>query len=571
MIDFAKQKWNVERSEIEARDGKIVHGPSNRQIAYADLAADDDAIKAFKETTPQRAPITPPTQWKVMGQPTPRPNRHDLVTGTHKYPSDITRPGMVHGKVLRTAHFGLGAKPAKRKSVNVDAAKGMDGVTVVQDGDFIGVVAPTAYQATQAIEAIAATAEWDQPEHPSSKDLFAHLEKTASGGVPKNPNAGEMAAAAKTVTATYHVPYVQHAPMETRAAIADWDGDQLTVWTSTQNPFGVRTEVARAMRLGEDKVRVIVPDFGGGFGGKHPGECAVEAARLAKAAGKPVALHWTRAEEFTWAQFRPAGVIKAEASLDADGKITSWFGININSGGNSLAPQYRTGKQAVTRMIQADAPLRHGSYRALAATANTFANESFIDELAHAAGKDPLEFRLAHLQDERLKGVLEEAAKKFDWVKQRDKREKNIGVGIACGFEKRSYVAACAEVEVDPNSGQIKVRRVSEAFDCGAVINPENLRMQVQGAIIMGLGPALREEMKFENGQMLNAAFSKYLVPRFDDVPEIEISLIGRPDAQSVGAGETPIIAVCPAIANAVFHATGQRLRSMPLKLEKQA
>ena len=564
--EMAAKKWSVEQSEVEARDGKIVHGPSKRELSYSEIASDEDAIKALKETTPQRPQLTPTSQWKALGKPTARPNRRDLVTGAHKYPSDIIRPAMLHGKILRAAHFGLSSKPAQLKSVDTSAAKAMDGVTVVQDGDFIGVVAPTNYQATQAIEAIAEKAEWEQPNHPRAKSLFEHLEKTARGSV-ANPNKEEMSAAAKTVKADYHVAYVQHAPMEPRAAIADWEDDKLTVWTSTQNPFGVRTEVARALRVPEEKVRVIVPDFGGGFGGKHPGECAVEAARLAKAAGKPVALHWTRAEEFTWAQFRPAGVIKAEASLDADGKITSWFAVNINSGNNSLAPMYRTGKRANTMVLQAAAPLRHGSYRGLAATANTFANESFIDELADAAGKDPLEFRLAHLEDERLRGVLEQAAKKFDWPAARGKREKNVGVGLACGFEKRSYVAACAEVEVDPSSGQIKVRRVSQAFDCGAVINPENLVMQVQGAIIMGLGPALREEMKFEDGQMQNAAFSKYLVPRFDDVPQIDITLINHTEQQSVGAGETPIIAIAPAIANAVFHATGQRIRQMPLKL----
>src|SRR5262249_33469687 len=228
---------------------------------------------------------------------------------------------------------------------------------------------------------------------------------------------------------------------------------------------------------------------------------------------------------------------------------------------------YRTGKRADTRFLQADAPLRHGSYRALAATANTFANESFIDELASAAGKDPLEFRLAPLQNDRLRDVLQEAAKRFDWSAVREKKQPNRGVGLACGTEKGSFVAACAEVEIDPKTNEISVRRATEVFECGAIVNPENLRTQVLGALIMGLGPALREEMKFEDGQITNAAYSKYLVPRFDDVSELDIHLLDRPDLPSAVAGETPIICIAPAIANAVFHATGQRIREMPIPL----
>ena len=353
--------------------------------------------------------------------------------------------------------------------------------------------------------------------------------------------------------------------MEPRAAVAEWADGKVTVWTATQNPFSVRSEVARAFSLAEDKVRVIVPDFGGGFGGKHSGETAVEAARLAQAAGKPVSLRWTREEEFTWAYFRPAAVIQAEASLDGDGQITSWHFVNINSGGSAVETPYRVAKSR-SQFIQAEAPLRHGSYRALASTANTFARECFMDELAEAAGKDSLGFRVAHLENERLKAVLVEAATRFDWEKQSQRKEPNVGVGLACGTEKGSYVAACVEIEVTENQ-RIKVRRVCQAFECGAIINPKNLLAQVQGCIIMGLGPALREEVRFQDGKVTTASFSRYLVPRFEDVPEMDIHLLNRLDLPSVGAGETPIIAIAPAIANAVFHATGRRVRAMPIRL----
>jgi isoquinoline 1-oxidoreductase len=292
----------------------------------------------------------------------------------------------------------------------------------------------------------------------------------------------------------------------------------------------------------------------------------VEAAKLAQSAGKPVCLRWTREEEFTWAYFRPAAVIDAEAGLDASGAISSWYFININSGGNAVDPPYRIAKKNA-KFVGSEPPLRHGSYRALASTANNFARESFMDELAATAGKDPLEFRLAHLEDGRLRDVLVEAAKKFNFSERWKKKDPKIGVGLACGTEKGSFVAACCEVAVDAEEGKIAVKKVTQAYECGAIINPSNLKAQVAGAIIMGIGPALREEMKFANGKMLNAAFSRYLVPRMEDVPEMDIHLVNRPDLPSVGAGETPIICIAPAIANAVFHASGQRIRQMPMKL----
>ena len=381
-----------------------------------------------------------------------------------------------------------------------------------------------------------------------------------------NPFADEAAQASQVLRQTYQVAYVQHAPLEPRAAVAEWTGEKLTVWAATQNPFGHRSELVRAFHLPEDRVRVIVPDFGAGFGGKHTGEASVEAARLAKAAGKPVSLRWTREEEFTWAYFRPAALIQAEASLDQHGSITSWHFININSGPSAVETPYRIEKHR-SQFVSSAPPLRHGSYRALAATANNFARESFMDELALAAKADPLAFRLAHLENARLRAVLETAAARFNWKSRVGKKEENVGVGLACGTEKGSYVAACAEIEIDLEHEQIVVRHVCEVFECSAILNPDNLLKQVQGAIIMGLGPALREEMRFENGVLLNASFRKCQVPRFDDVPEMDIHLLNRPDLASAGAGETPIIAIAPAIANAVFHCIGVRVRSMPIRL----
>ena len=427
--------------------------------------------------------------------------------------------------------------------------------------------APTAFLAEQALAAIAKTAVWEPSPQPSSQEVFAYLKEHARDGVPKNPFAEELAAAAKSLRQTYHVAYVQHAPLEPRAAVAEWNDGKLTVWTGSQNPFGCHGELARALRLESDRVRVVVPDFGAGFGGKHTGEAAIEAARLAKAAGRPVALRWTRVEEFTWAYFRPAAVIEIEAGLDADGALTSWHFVNINSGGAGIDTPYRAGK-AKSEFVRSESPLRQGSYRALAATANNFARECFMDELAEAAGRDPLAFRVAHLDNPRLRTVLETAAERFGWSERVKKKDPNVGVGLACGTEKGSCVAACVEIALEREPERIVVRRVCQAFECGAILNPNNLLAQVQGCIMMGLGPALREEMQFEGGKLTNATFGKYLVPRFKDAPELDVHLLDRPDLPSVGAGETPIMAIAPAIANAVCHAAGVRVHALPIRLK---
>ncbi|HSV14341.1 MAG TPA: molybdopterin cofactor-binding domain-containing protein [Tepidisphaeraceae bacterium] len=562
LIDAGAKRLNVPRAEVEARDGKIVHAPSNRSVSYAELAR-DDLTKSMATTQPSDIAVTPVKQWQVMGTPTPRPNRRDLVTGGHQYPSDIARPGMMYGKVLRPAGFH-----ATLTGIDLGPAQALKDVTVVRDGDFIGVVAPTSFAARGAIELLEKSAKWDVPPQIGSAQLYEHLQQHARGDGLQNPFADELAKSAKTLKQTYHVAYIQHAPMEPRAAVAEWNDGKLTVWTGTQNPFGVRSELARAFSIPAESIRVIVPDFGGGFGGKHSGEAAVEAARLAKGAGKPVSLRWSREEEFTWAYFRPAAVIVAEAGLDADNKLTSWHFVNINSGPSAVKTPYRVVKNNC-QFVQSDPPLRHGSYRGLAGTANHFARESFMDELSTAAGMDPLAFRLAHIDDPRLRAVLETAAEQFGWADRVKQKDENIGVGLACGTEKGSYLAACVEAAVDRSKGTIAVRRVVQAFECGAIVNPSNLLSQVQGAIMMGIGPALREAIRFENGKVLTTAFSEYEVPRFADLPQLEVHLIDRPDLPSAGAGETPIMAVAPAIANAVCHATAVRVREMPIVLPR--
>ncbi|WP_165246987.1 xanthine dehydrogenase family protein molybdopterin-binding subunit [Paludisphaera soli] len=556
----AARRWGVEPADVTVDDGRARSAKkADESLAYADLARDPEAARAMAAAVAPDVALTPVSAWKTLGTSIPKPTGRAIVTGSHEYPSDVVRPGMLYGKVLRAPRYR-----AELKAVDLAPAKAMPGVVAVRDGDFVGVAAPTSARAQAALDAIAKTAEWTAPPHPSSEDLPRHLREHAQGGLPDRPIFEE---GAKGLKASYDVAYIQHVPMEPRAAVAEWEDGKVTAWVGTQVPFNVRGELARAFGLADDRARVVVLDFGGGFGGKHSGEYAVEAARLAKAAGQPVRVVWTRAEEFAWAQFRPAAAIEMEAALDDDGGIAAWRHLNVNSGGGSIQPPYRVGKSDC-RFLQSDAPLRHGSYRALASTANTFARESFVDELAALAGRDPLAFRLALIQEPRLRDVLAEAAAKFGWDERSKLKEPNKGVGLACGTDKGGFVAACVAVTIDPEDGAIAVDHVCQAYECGKVLNPENLRTQVEGALVMGLGPALSEAIEFRDGMVTNGSFRDYRVPHFEDLPtKLEVHILDRADLPSAGAGETPIIAVAPAIANAVFAATGVRVRTMPIRV----
>jgi nicotinate dehydrogenase subunit B len=563
LIDLAAEQAKVDREKFTIQDGSVI-GP-NQTFTFGQLTQGKKMMQVVAATTA----ATPAKKWTVAGTPVPKVDGRAFVTGAHQYASDIRRPGMLHGKILRPPTF-----KAKLKSVDTKAAEALPDVRVVHAGEFIGVVAPTAHAAANALAAI--KVEWQTPgPNVSAADLFAHLkESRAQGGgrggggfggggsTRKGSVPDALKAAAQTIKSTYTIAYIAHTPLEPRVAVAEFEGDKLTVWTGTQRPFGVRDEVTRAVGLPAEKVRVIVPDMGAGYGGKHNGEAAVEAARLAKAVGKPVQVAWTREEEFTWAYFRPAGVIDVNAGVAKDGTLTAWEFHNYNSGGSSLRTPYEVANQIV-EFHGSDSPLRQGSYRALASTANTFARESAMDDLTVAAGLDPLAFRLKNLKDLRLQAVLEAAAAKFGWGKAQP--EQGRGFGIACGTDKNSVVATCAEVSVDKEKGEVRVLRTVTAFECGAILNPDHLKNQVEGAVTMGIGGALFEHIDFADGKILNPSFADYRLPRFKDAPVQEVVLLDRKDEPSTGAGETPIIAIAPAIGNAIRAATGVRLRSLPL------
>ena len=561
LVRTAAEAWNLDASELRVEAGAVVR--AGNRFSYADLARTKRLETTIDDNVPRGVPLREVRNWRVLGQTLPKVGAREIVTGAHRYPSDIVRPDMLYGAVLRPPAYG-----AQLESVDLTPGREL-GAVAVRDGEFVGCAARTSYEARKALKAISETARWRTTAHPSSEGLGAYLKRHAQSSAggrrgARRRESGDVdgaLASGQTLEASYEMPYVQHAPLEPRAAVAEWDEDRLTVWTGTQRPFGVREQLAEAFRLSADQARVVVPDTGGGFGGKHTGEVAIEAARLARAAGKPVSLRWTRAEEFAWAYFRPAAAFEARAGISGE-KIVAWDFTAYNPGTAAIETPYAV-PNVRTQYFPCDSPLREGSYRGIGATGNNFAREVFMDELASAAGLDPLEFRLANLDDERLSAVLRAAADRFAWSTSKS-LGRNRGSGIAAGFEKGSYIAICAQVRVE--GGSVEVERLVSAFDCGAILNPGNLQAQIDGCVIQGLGAALSEEIRFAGGKLLNGSFAQYPLPRLRGTPTMETVLLNRPDVQPAGAGETPIIAVAPALANAVFDATGQRIRSLPLR-----
>ncbi len=348
-----------------------------------------------------------------------------------------------------------------------------------------------------------------------------------------------------------------------------------TVWSSTQAPFSQQTTIARAIGFSPENVRVITPYVGGGFGGKVPGQQAVEAARLAKITGRPVQVCWTRAEEFFYDTFRPAAVVKLQSGIDGDGKITLWDYQVYGAGSRGSDVFYDIPHRGVRVYGEWRGapdgyhPFAVGPWRAPAANTNRFAAEQQIDIMAAAAGIDPLEFRLRNTKDERMVRVLRAVGDAYGWQPAATPRKNGTGRGLACGIDAETYVALVADVTVDSATGRVRVDRVVCAQEMGYVVNPDGARMQVEGCITMGLGYVFSEEIRFEGGKILDSNFDSYELPRFSWVPKIETVLVSNDGLSPKGGGEPGIVNVGAVIANAVFDATGARVRRLPMTPER--
>ncbi len=563
MLELASEHLKVPIANLKAEDGVVMDKTDGqRRVTYADLAKG----KTIVRQPTGKATLKKPSEFKVMGKSFNRRDGHEKVTGRAKYAGDIHVPGMVYAKILRPP-----SHKSKLVSVDVSGAKEVPGVQVIQEGDLVAVLHTYPDIAEMALSRI--KAKFNTPSSDlDDKTIFEHLLKVApKGEVVKQEGNLEAGAKGSTtvVEETYYDGYKAHAPIEPHTAVASVEGDKATIWASTQTPFPAQQEVAKELGLKPENVRVEPPFVGGGFGGKSRNGQIIEAARLSKLSGKPVQVAWTRKEEFFYDSFRPAAIVKIRSGITDKGTMNLWDYTVYFAGSRGAEqfyaiPNHRTTVTPGGFMGGEEAhPFATGPWRAPANNTNTFARESQIDMMAAKAGVDPVEFRLRHLSDEKMKRVIRAAAEKFGWKPA--KAPSGRGYGIACGIDAGTSVATMAEVEVDKTSGEVRVKRVVCAQDMGLVINPEGATIQMEGCITMGMGYALKEDIRFKGGEVLDTNFDTYEIPRFSWLPKIETVIVDDQESPAQGGGEPAIVTMGGVIANAIFDAVGARLHQMPM------
>jgi nicotinate dehydrogenase subunit B len=566
LTEMASAKLKVPVAQLEVKDGVVIDmkNPS-KSISYADLARG----KKLEKYLDVKPPVEDYTKFTYVGTPYKHSDAYEKVTGKAKYTGDLKLPGMLFARILRPPSHG-----AKLVSADISGAEKIEGVQVVRDGDFIAVLSESRDKADLAIIRISAEYSFDEMDI-SDKTLFDYINK----GVYRTNvirSAGDADAAVqkcdKVFENEYHDPYLAHTAIETHTALARFEGDKVTVWASTQSPFGLQDGIVRELGLTRENVRVITPFLGGGFGGKGAYSQGVEAARLAKMTGKPVMLVWTRDEEFFYDTFHPAGIVKIKSGIDSKGLIKAWdYNVFLSGtrGSETIydVPDARTTSHSEDRTKYRVHPFGTGAWRAPNNNFNTFARETQIDIMAAAAGIDPLEFRLMNLTDEKMKACLKTAAEKFGYVA--GKTPSGRGIGIACGTDAGTWVAEIAEVKVSGSTGRVRVTRVVAVQDMGLCVNPQGARIQMEGCVTMALGYTLTEEVRFDGGDIHDRNFDTYDIPRFSWLPEIKCFIMDRKDQAPQGGGEPAIIAVGAAVGNAIYDATGARLFRMPFTRDR--
>ena len=602
LVGHAAERLGLPADALKVSEG-VIAAPDGRKLGYGELAADLDLDR---EATATVAP-KPPAQHTIVGRSVPRRDIPAKVTGGAAYVQDLRLSRMVHGRVVRPPRYG-----ARLDSLDETAARAIPGVvTVVRDGSFLGVVAEREEQAIKAREALLHAARWSGgSELPDPARLHEQLMALPTQTSVVSEKHAAVSAASRTVEATYTRPYMAHASIGPSCAVAEFNDGTLRVWTHSQGVFPLRRDLAKALKLDAEAVRCIHAEGSGCYGHNGADDVALDAALLARTvAGRPVRVQWMRDDEFAWEPYGSAMLARAKASLDANGRIVDWIyevwsnthstrpaapdGDNnllaswyvaepskpgpptnipqpAGGGDRNAVPLYDFPNQRVVNHLITGMPLRVSALRTLGAYANVFALESFMDELAAAAGQDPVAFRLSHLGDPRARAVIEMAAKKADW-KEGEKGDGSRGRGIAFAKYKNlaTYVAVLAEVEVDRKSGQVRVPRVFAAADAGQIINPDGLSNQIEGGIIQSTSWTLHEAVRFDHNGITSRDWSGYPILTMPEVPEIEVALIDRPDEKPLGAGEAAQGPMAAAIANAFAHATGRRLRDLPFGPER--
>ena len=563
LLELAAEHIKTPLEDLETNKGFVFdkRNPEKR-ISYARLCKG----RRIERHLGSAAALREPSKFKIMGRPVLRADSLEKVTGKAKFAGDIRVPGMLYAGILRPPAHG-----ARLLDVDLSDAKAVPGVRIVREDDFIAVLHEYPDIAGMALSRVRARFQRPQSDL-NDRNIFDHLLKVAPEGQIVH-NGGQLQKgeiAAKTIfEKTYLDGYVAHAPMETHTALVKVEGKKATVWASSQTPFKVQEEVAAELGLSLENVRVISPFVGGGFGGKTRNLQAVEAARLARLSGSPVQVAWSREEEFFDDSFRPAAVVKIKSGITTQGAISLWD-YHVYFAGERGSQQFYTIPNHRTMTYGSSwggtpgsHPFATGAWRAPANNTNTFARESQMDIMAAGAKADPVQFRMKHLSDKRMMRVLTTAAERFGW--RPAAAPSGRGYGIACGIDAGTYVVTAAEVAVDKETGDVKVKRVLCAQDMGLVINPEGARLQMEGCITMGLGYALSEDIHFRGGEILDLNFDTYEIPRFSWLPEIETVLIDNKDLDPQGGGEPPIITMGAVIANAIYDAVGVRGYQLPM------
>jgi len=571
LVSLAAKRLGVPGERLRVSQGVVsVAGEPDRRVGFGELAR---GVRVAK-TVGMKAVLRAAADFEVMGASPPRLDGIEKVTGAAKYAADIRLPGMLYARLLRPPMHG-----ATLAQLDLSGAEALPGVSVVRRDGLVALLHADPEVLQAALERV--KADWRRPEARLDRDnIFAHLTQRA-GALHSLSDQGDLtqarAGAARLFESTFHKGYVAHAPIEPHAALAEFKDGKLTIWASTQTPFPTRDQVAQALALDVQKVRVITPYVGGGFGGKSASGQALEAARLAQITGKPVQVAWTRAEEFFNDTFDPAAVVNVGSGIDKDGRIILWDYAVRGAGERGAALFYDIANARVRAAGRAAYdpaaagvslhPFGVGAWRAPGANMNVFAIESQIDIMAAAAKVDPLAFRMRHLADARMRRVLQAAADAFGW--QPAVAPSRRGVGLACSVDAGTYVATMAEVKVDAASGQVQVLRLVCAQDMGIVVNPQGARMQMEGGLMMGLGYALSEELRFRGGEILDQNFGSYRIARFSWAPRIETVLVKNDALAPQGGGEPSITTTGAVLANAVFDASGARLYRLPMTPER--
>lgn len=563
LLQLASQHLEVPVEDLSVADGVVfVTADKKKRVGYGALTKG----KLLRRRAQGKVHLKNPGDFKIMNTAETRRDGYDKVTGRAKYTADITLPGMLYAKIFRPPAHGV-----KLIDADVREAKKVDGVQIIHERGLLAVLHKYPDVAERAVGMITANFT-DSVIQVNDKTIFDHLLKESSPPQVTD-DVGRLDAgrknAAQVFEHTYLDGYVAHAPMEPHAAVAELKDGTLTIWASTQNPFGARDKVASALDMPAEKIRVITPFVGGGFGGKSRNLQVVEAAILAMATGKPVQVAWSREEEFFYDHYRPAAIVKINSGITDSGQMSFWDFHTYYAGGRGSQHQYKvphlqTSVYGSKGPGYPDAhPVYTGAWRAPGNNTNTFARESQIDIMAAAAAIDPLEFRMMHLTDKRMKKTLEAAAKQYGWIPGQSPEGR--GRGIAIGTDVGAYVAMIAEVEVDKFTGYTVVKRIVCAQDNGLNVNPAGLEIQMEGGITMGLGYTLTEDVHFENGRMTDTNFGTYELPRFSSTPKIETILVGDKFERALGGGEPAIIAVGGAVANAIYDACGARVTQLPM------